>query len=163
MKPNSQHGLKWKGPQGHLASCSWCFGAGICTCGWIAYCNRRKADAPTVASTGTPECICPDGSFDPNCPHLKSAPAPSEPGADQFKKFGGEPAGYKTVWQVAYAAGLAESEKRIQRLREALEKIGNLIGAPTMQYSENHERKELLSRLPKVSEIVQAALKNDSK
>lgn len=42
--------------------------------------------------------------------------------------------------------------------REALIKIGNLIGAPTMDYSPEYARKELEKRVQQVGKIVVAQL-----
>lgn len=48
--------------------------------------------------------------------------------------------------------------KAVSPLVEALEKIGNAIGAPTMSYSPEVEREELLKRVQLVSKIVVKAL-----
>lgn len=42
--------------------------------------------------------------------------------------------------------------------RDALIKIGNLVGAPTMHYSPESEREELVTRLQDISVLVQRAL-----
>lgn len=42
--------------------------------------------------------------------------------------------------------------------REALIEIGNIVGAPTMQYSPKFERGELMERGEKISKIVQEQL-----
>jgi hypothetical protein len=54
--------------------------------------------------------------------------------------------------------GTVRQEIEDMKHKEALEKIGNLIGAPTTHYLPEQQRKELLARLDKISAIVQEAL-----
>lgn len=49
-------------------------------------------------------------------------------------------------------------QEEAKPLVEALEKIGNTIGGPTMAYSREVERKELLRRMETVSRMVVEAL-----
>ena len=44
--------------------------------------------------------------------------------------------------------------KENEGLKESLYEIGNIIGSPTMKYAPTIERKELLSRIDKVSKVV---------
>lgn len=53
----------------------------------------------------------------------------------------------------------SETFLRAVRYRTVLERIGNLVGGPTMTYSPANEIKEWRERAEKISKLVQEALK----
>lgn len=57
--------------------------------------------------------------------------------------------------QTAARAALLEM---LRQNKDVLAEIGNAVGAPTMQYSPETEREELLARINKVSELVQKGI-----
>lgn len=57
---------------------------------------------------------------------------------------------------------IGRSEAELQRLREALRDIGNVIGGPTMGYEPSIERQELLKRVKRVFGLVEVALTSPS-
>ena len=52
-------------------------------------------------------------------------------------------------------------EAELKPLIGGLQRIGNLVGAPTTHYARELERKELLGRLDLISELVQEALRQN--